>query len=157
LPFRIIPYTDIHQPVFKQLNLEWLDAYHLTEPRDLDVLDNPRETILNTGGIILLAEIDGVVVGSAALMREHDGIYELAKMGVSKDHQGKGISKLLMEECLRQATAMGVEKIILFSNHQLKAALRLYEKYGFKYVDIDHSPFLTADIKMELMVCPPKS
>src|SRR5262245_28644580 len=111
MQINIIPYADRHQPAFKQLNLEWLDAYNLTEPRDVEVLDNPRETILDTGGTILIAEENGQVVGSAALMKEHDSIYELAKMGVSKTHQGKGISKLLLEECLRQAKTLGATRI----------------------------------------------
>jgi len=42
----IIDYTSAHQPLFKSLNLEWLDAYHLTESHDLMVLDDPQKTIL---------------------------------------------------------------------------------------------------------------
>ncbi len=43
-------------------------------------------------------------------------------------------------------------KLNLFSNHQLKSALKLYEKYGFGYVEMKNSPFETADIKMELIL-----
>jgi len=148
----IIPYDDQHQAVFKQLNLEWLDAYDLTEAYDLEMLDNPRETILNTGGIIILAETGGAIVGTAALLKVHAGVYELVKMAVSKDYRGKGVSKLLLDECLRQARELCTTKIILFSNHKLKVALSLYEKYGFQYVEFKDSPFTTADIKMELVL-----
>ena len=41
-------------------------------------------------------------------------------------------------------------KLILFSNSQLTTAISLYEKYGFKHIAATDSPFLTADIKMEL-------
>jgi hypothetical protein len=49
-------------------------------------------------------------------------------------------------------TKLGAVKIELFSNHQLKNALKLYEKYGFGYIEMKGSPFETADIKMELIL-----
>ena len=148
---QLIPYAAVHQPVFKQLNLEWLDQYGLTESHDLMVLDDPKATILDRGGFIYLALCDGAVVGSAALMKESEGVYELAKMAVSKAYQGKGISKLLLEQCLSKAKEIGARKLSLFSNHQLTTALSLYRRYGFKEVEVKDSPFLTADVKMELI------
>jgi ribosomal protein S18 acetylase RimI-like enzyme len=147
----IIEYTDQHQAIFKELNRAWLDQYNLTESHDLQILDDPRGTIVEGGGVIYLAQSDGCIVGSAALMKEHDGVYELAKMAVATEYQKMGISKLLLERCFEKAKELKASKIILFSNHQLKAALGLYEKYGFQYVPVKDSPFLTADIKMELV------
>lgn len=127
-----------------------MDHYNLTESHDLQILDDPRGTILERGGFIYLAQVESRIVGSAALMKEHGDVYELAKMAVARDYQGKGISKLLLEKCLEKAHELKASKITLFSNHQLKAALGLYEKYGFQHVPVIDSPFLTADIKMEL-------
>jgi putative acetyltransferase len=84
-------------------------------------------------------------------MKEEDGVYELAKMSVTKKWQGKGISKLLLETCLDKAKELGAVKLSLFSNHQLHTALRLYEKYGFRNIELIDSPFETADVKMELV------
>jgi putative acetyltransferase len=146
----IIPYEDRYHEIFKSLNAEWLERYNLMEPADLAVLNDPRKMILDEGGFIFLAKADEQIIGSAALIKEHGGIYELAKMSVAQEFRSKGISKLLLEKCLDKARELGVKKIILFSNHQLKAALGLYEKYGFQYIPVKDSPFLTADIKMEL-------
>ncbi|MBC7850932.1 MAG: GNAT family N-acetyltransferase [Chitinophagaceae bacterium] len=146
----IIEYTSSHQPEFKRLNLEWLDKYNLTEPPDLEVLNDPTGTILDTGGAIFLAVHENEIVGSAALMKEHDDDYELAKMAVTESWQGKGISNLLIQKCLSKAKDLGAKKIILFSNSQLQTALKLYTKYGFRHVDVTDSPFATADVKMEL-------
>ena len=151
---RIIEYRDEHQPVFKQLNLEWLDLYDLTESHDLEVLNDPRETILNRGGVIYLASCEERIVGSAALMKENERVYQLAKMAVTKDFRGRGISRLLIDKCLEKAREFHARKIILFSNHMLQTAIGLYEKYGFKHVDAKDSPFQTADIKMELDLFP---
>jgi ribosomal protein S18 acetylase RimI-like enzyme len=57
-----------------------------------------------------------------------------------------------METCLNKAKELGVKKLVLFSNHQLKMALGLYEKYGFRHVEVKDSPFETADVKMELIL-----
>jgi len=149
---QIIEYADEHQSAFRMLNIEWLDRYKLTEPRDLEVLDDPRKTILENGGVIYLAQIENQIIGSAALMKEHDDVYELAKMAVAIEFRGMGISSLLIEKCLAKAKELKASKITLFSNHQLKAALGLYEKYGFQHVPVVDSPFLTADVKMELVL-----
>jgi putative acetyltransferase len=149
--YKIIDYEDRYQPAFRELNIAWLDHYNLTESHDLEILDDPRKTILENGGFICLASDGSQIVGSAALIREPDDVYELAKMAVADAHQQKGISKLLLEKCIEKAKEFNAKKIILFSNHQLKAALGLYEKYGFRHIPVVDSPFLTADIKMELV------
>lgn len=149
---QIIPYSTEHASDFKRLNLEWLDHYHLTESHDLMVLDDPQATILDRGGVIYLAENDGKIVGSAALMLEEDGVYELAKMTVTEEARGKGISRLLIDACLVWAKQVRAKKITLFSNHQLTTAISLYQKYGFKHVEVKDSPFVTADVKMELVL-----
>jgi len=148
----IIDYDDSYQQTFKDLNVEWLERYNLLEPRDLEALDEPRKAILDTGGFIYLAQCDGRIVGSAALIYEHHGVYELAKMAVAPDYRGKGISKLLIEKCIKKANELKAQKISLFSNHQLKVALALYENYGFRHVPVENSPFATADVKMELIL-----
>ncbi len=146
----IIEYEEKYQEEFKRLNLEWLDKFNLTESHDLLVLNDPKGTILDRGGFIWLARAGDEIAGTAALMNEGHGIFELAKMSVTKSWQGKGISKMLIETCLKKAKEIGAIKVTLFSNHQLQAALKLYEKYGFRNVEVKNSPFETADVKMEL-------
>jgi len=149
---RIIEYSNRYQDDFRSLNLEWLDKYNLTEPADMAVLNDPQGMILDKGGFIWLARAENKIIGSAALIKEHEGEYELAKMAVTAEYRGKGISKLLIETCLAKAKEVGAKKLLLFSNHQLQTALKLYEKYGFYHVAVEDSPFETADVKMELVL-----
>jgi putative acetyltransferase len=148
----LVEYSDKYASDFKRINLEWLDKYNLTEDPDRRMLNDPQSTILNPGGAIYLAMVDGEVIGSAALLNEHHGVYELAKMTVVPQWQGKGIGNLLIEKCLVKARQLNAKKIVLFSNHQLQAALGLYIKYGFNHVDVTDSPFETADVRMELVM-----
>jgi N-acetylglutamate synthase-like GNAT family acetyltransferase len=147
---KIISYSDQHQVSFKNLNHEWLEQFNLLEPHDLEILDHPREMVINTGGFIYLAESNDEIIGTAALIKLSDTVFELVKMSVAPAWRGKGLSKLLIEACLEKARELKAKKIVLFSNHRLVAALKLYEKYSFQYVPVEDSPFETADIKMEL-------
>lgn len=146
----MIPYGDEHASAFRSINEEWLAGYGLLESHDVEVLTNPRATILDQGGVIFLAELDHQIVGTAALMKEDDGVYELVKMGVIAGYRGRGISRLLLNACLEKARELGARKIILFSNSRLTTAIALYEKYGFMHIPVTGSPFETADVKMEL-------
>jgi GNAT superfamily N-acetyltransferase len=147
---QIIDYEGKHYANFRKLNLEWLEKYNLTESHDLQILDDPKKTILDGGGVIYMAKVGDQIVGSAALIKESDEHYELAKMAVTEKWQGKGISKLLLEKCLQTARSRNAKKISLYSNSQLNTALKLYEKYGFYHVSAENSPFVTADVRMEL-------
>ena len=146
----IIEFEEKYAADFRQLNMEWLEAYQLLETHDLLVLDDPKGTVLDPGGYIYLAEAEGKIVGSAALVREHGDHYELAKMTVAPPFRGQGISKLLLEKCLGKAREIGVKKLMLYSNSQLQTAIHLYIQYGFQHVPAVDTPFVTADIKMEL-------
>jgi putative acetyltransferase len=151
-PVNIIDYSPEHAAAFRQLNLEWLEKYNLVESHDLEVINDPKTTILDGGGSIYLAKTPDGIVGSAALVKMGKGEYELAKMAVTVKWQGRGISKLLIEKCLSAAKNAGAERITLFSNHQLQTAINLYERYGFRHIDVSDSPFETADVKMELLI-----
>lgn len=152
MELKIIPYRSEHHAIFKQLNLEWLDYYHLTESHDLMILDNPEGEVIGKGGFIWMAEADGKIVGSAGLMKEEESVYELVKMAVMKDYRGQGIARLLIERCLYKAREIGAKKVTLFSNHQLQTAIGLYEKYGFLHTALVNSPMETADVRMELIL-----
>lgn len=148
----IIEYSNIYQQQFYKLNIEWLNVYNLTESHDLEILNNPQQTIIDNGGFIWLAKQGDDIVGTAALINEGHGIFELAKMSVAPLFRGNGISNILMHTCINKAKEIKAVKLLLFSNHQLQIALKLYEKFGFAYVDVKDSPFTTADIKMERML-----
>jgi N-acetylglutamate synthase-like GNAT family acetyltransferase len=146
----IINYSGEYANDFRDLNLEWLDKYNLTESHDLEVINHPKEEILDRGGHIFLAREGDKIIGTAGLANEGDSIYELVKMTVAPEFRGKGISKMLIEKCLGKARELQAKKVFLYSNSQLQAAISLYKKYGFVHVDASNSPLLTADVKMEI-------
>ena len=146
----IIDYSGEYANDFRDLNLEWLDKYNLTESHDLEVINHPKEAILDNGGYIFLARDGDKIIGTAGIANEGDSIYELVKMTVAPEFRGMGISKMLIERCLDKAKELKAKKVFLYSNSQLQTAISLYKKYGFVHVDATNSPLVTADVKMEL-------
>jgi len=146
----IIDYEDQYLDDFRRLNLEWLDRFNLTESHDLEILDHPRENVIDRGGFIFLLLEDNVIIGTAGIFKMDDREYELIKMSVAPEHRGKKFGDMLLEKCISKARELNASKLILYSNSNLQTAIRLYEKFGFKHVDVIDAPFATADIKMEL-------
>ncbi len=136
---------------FANLNYEWLERYFVIEPHDTEMLENPKTYIIDKGGEILFAKTNNTIAGTVALIKISDNYFELAKMAVTEQFQGKQIGKLLLEAVITYAQEHEIKTLMLESNRTLKAALHLYQKFGFQEVPTDpNSPYDRADIKMEL-------
>ena len=146
----IIDYEDQYIKDFQKLNLEWLEKFDLVESHDLEILDHPRENVIDRGGFLFLLKDEDTIIGSAGIFKMNDKEYELIKMSVAPEHRGKKFGDMLLEKCIAKAKEMKASKIILFSNSNLQTAIRLYERFGFKHMEVTDAPFETADIKMEL-------
>ncbi|WP_176585463.1 GNAT family N-acetyltransferase [Priestia megaterium] len=78
-------------------------------------------------------EMDQEVVGGIGIasFNEEDKICELQKLYLSPKTQGLGLATKLMETALLFASKH-YKKCYLETKHELKAACKLYEKFGFK-------------------------
>ena len=144
----IIDYEPAHQPAFRALNHEWISHYFALEEVDNQLLDDPEGYILAPGGHIIMASYGGELVGTCALINEHDGLYELGKMAVSPRAQGRGIGWALGLAILEKARQIGARRVELLSNLRLIPALTLYEKLGFRHVPVPPTLYQRADVKM---------
>lgn len=147
----LLDYQPQYQADFKRLNVEWIERFFRVEEADLKALDHPDEYIIQRGGYILLAEYQGQIVGTCALLRMADESFELAKMAVSPTVQGLGIGFRLGEAAIAKAQALGARRLYLESNTKLTPALQLYHKLGFrKTVAGQPSPYERCNIQMEI-------
>ncbi len=137
---------------FKRLNLEWIEKYFVVEDHDLEQLGNPEEYIIDKGGEILFAVCENEVAGVCALIKTGEQEFELAKMAVSPNFQGKQIGYKLGIYTIETAKLLGAKRIWLESNRRLGPAINLYWKLGFKEIAITVTPYTRADIRMELML-----
>ena len=116
---------------FYRINAEWLERYWSLEEIDRHVLSQPEKYVLDPGGAIFFALIDGEVIGTCALLQESPGVFELTKMGVETGWRGVGAGRALIEAAIAEFRKRRGKTLFLESNAKLKAALTLYESAGF--------------------------
>ncbi|WP_034924079.1 GNAT family N-acetyltransferase [Gillisia sp. CAL575] len=147
----ILTYSPKYAEDFKNLNIAWLEKYFWVEPHDEEVLGDPEKYIIEPGGSIFFVKEDNKIIGTVALMKMEDNIFELTKMAIIPAAQGKRIGQQLMEHTINFARQKNWEKLIIYSNRKLENAVYIYKKYGFTEIPIEeNNPYSRGDIKMEL-------
>ncbi|SKB40470.1 Acetyltransferase (GNAT) domain-containing protein [Salegentibacter holothuriorum] len=147
----IISYESVYADDFKDLNIAWLEKYFWVEPHDEEVLGNLNKYIIEPGGNIFFVRNDKKIIGCVALMKMEESVFELTKMAISPEHQGKKLGQKLMEHSINFAKKQAWDHLIIFSNRKLENAIYIYKKYGFREIPIgENNPYSRGDIKMRL-------
>ena len=129
----VITYDPLYAPDFARLNYEWIERFFAVEEEDRLALEHPQQYAIAKGGEIFFVLVDGQAVGTVAMVpwQSEVGVFELAKMAVQPDQQGRGYGDLLIERCKSFARDKGAREIMLVTNDVLSPALGLYRKHGF--------------------------
>ena len=96
------------------------------------------ELFRQPGSIYYVAEIEGVLFGGAGIFPSPglpEGTCELVKMYLSPAARGKGIGKMLIDKALAFAVEAGYRNVYIETMPELRKAMSVYEKFGFKYLD----------------------
>ncbi|HWC06891.1 MAG TPA: GNAT family N-acetyltransferase [Gemmatimonadota bacterium] len=117
---------------FEKLNREWIERHFEVEPRDREVLGNPRREIVDRGGEVFFLLDGDLVLGTCAMIPQGEDVYELSKMAVDPASRGHGLGDRLMEAAIAWARGRGARRIVLESNTILVPAIELYRKHGFR-------------------------
>lgn len=145
----IIEFSEELSEPIKTLNYEWLEKYFRIEEGDVASLSDPQKHIIDKGGHIYYAKLNGEIVGTASLLKKSETVYELGKLAVSDKAQGHDIGTILIEHCLNIAKQKQITTLILYSNTTLQSAIHLFRKYGFEEVELESGVYERANIKME--------
>lgn len=85
-----------------------------------------------------VAEEGGRILGGAGIGPLQGGeawICELRKMYLLPDARGRGIGAKLLRRCLEAARSFGFLACYLETLHRMRAAQRLYRRFGFRPID----------------------
>ncbi len=150
---KIVPYKAEYERAFVELNRAWIEKYFKIEPVDTAIFNSPEKTILQKGGFIFCALVDGNVAGVCALQKisapKYE--YELAKLAVEPRYRGRGLGEMLCKAAVKKAQSLSGKKILIESNTKLAPAINLYKKLGFRETDSGLNPnFSRVDIVLEL-------
>ncbi len=152
---RIVRYAPEYAEAFARLNRAWLERYFTVEPLDEEYLGDPEGHILAPGGEIFFAveseRASARAIGACAAIPHGPGRFELAKLAVTPEAQGRGLGRALAEAVIEFARSRGADVLFLVSNSRLESALRLYERLGFRLLPFPGPPpYVDADVYMEL-------
>ncbi|GIO10976.1 N-acetyltransferase [Cohnella xylanilytica] len=85
---------------------------------------------------------EGEIVGSVQLFADSEAAYDDPELGirspiirylaVSPAARGRGVATLLLQESIRRSRARGADSVYLHTNDIMDAAIRLYERHGFR-------------------------
>ena len=118
------------------------------EPVDEFVLTDPEEAILKNGGAVLMAEYNGVPAGTVGLRKVEPAVYEFTKMAVDERFRRLGIAEAICYASFKKAKILGAKQVILYSNTLNAGAIKLYEKVGFRHIQVEPGTYKRANVKM---------
>jgi ribosomal protein S18 acetylase RimI-like enzyme len=104
---------------------------------------------------VLVAALDGTIVGTATLARHGSPAAHLAEPGEAEirmvataaSARGQGVGAALVEDCVRRAREAGCSAVRLSTQPPMLAAQRLYERIGFtRTTDRDWAPVPGMDL-----------
>jgi putative acetyltransferase len=90
-----------------------------------------------SGSEYWIFELDGKIVGGSGVYPTEglpEGCCELVKLYLLPEARGKGYGQQLIEQCFTSAGRYGFKQVYLETMPELKMAMGLYEKCGFKYL-----------------------
>lgn len=93
---------------------------------------------------LIVAELEGKIVGSVALFPPQSDAYEgvvdqldyseIRLLAVSPEARGKGVASALLSECINRTKEKGIETIGLHTADFMKSAMKLYKEFGFNRI-----------------------
>ena len=147
---KILDFSPAFQADFERLNRDWIERFFEMEKPDYEILQHPQEYIIDQGGAVFFAQIENEgIVGTVALLRAEEGVCKLVKLAVDENYRGHGIGEKLCLAVIEKARQLGARKVVLYSNTDLRSALRLYYRLGFREVPLNDSDYARINIKME--------
>ncbi|HTH52877.1 MAG TPA: GNAT family N-acetyltransferase [Edaphobacter sp.] len=144
------PFQPGDAEAFRTLNEAWISKYFGLEEHDREMLGDPEGYILAQGGHIFFAIAEGRPVGCCALIPMESNVFEVAKMAVDETCQNRGIGRRVLAYTVQQGRALGASSLYLETNSRLSNAIHLYESLGFRHLPPKPSPYVRANVFMEL-------
>src|SRR5579872_5319638 len=129
----IRPFAAADQPAARRLILLGLGEHFgfIDETCNPDI-DDIAAHYLASGQTFLVAELDGTLVGTGALLREDAQTGRVVRMSVARDVRRKGIAQALMARLMDIARERGFARLVLETNIDWDDAIGFYQRCGFR-------------------------
>jgi ribosomal protein S18 acetylase RimI-like enzyme len=101
----------------------WLDPSKNPDLEDISVC--------YAGGVFLVAEHRGEIVGTGGLLPGADGSAEILRVHVADHCRRMGLGRLIVAALCEHARALGFTKVVLETTETWEDAIAFYERMGF--------------------------
>lgn len=92
------------------------------------------DELLGAPGMEVLVAVAGTEVAGYAVLIVREREAELANLAVSGPHRGEGIGQALVARAIELCGGRGVRRMLLAVRASNRAAIRLYQHYGFRTI-----------------------
>lgn len=129
---KIRSFSSDDQARAKKLILDGLaEHFNPIDPALNPDLINIYESYIDQGSLFLIAELDGALIGTGALVAEGKTIGRIVRVSVSESHRRMGVGRLLTEKLIEAALTFQFREIVVETNEDWYDAIRLYQRCGF--------------------------
>ena len=159
IDWKIRSFAPDDAPAFAALNRRWIDEMFGIEEQDQHQLDQPEKTIIEPGGYIAIADANGWIVGTGAILpaahppNDGHGWMEVVKMATDPSAQGQRIGSAVLDRLIAVAQDQGARRIWLATHDSLQTATDLYRRRGFVELATDdtlETPYVRCNLQMVL-------
>ncbi|MFM2336873.1 MAG: hypothetical protein RL115_66 [Bacteroidota bacterium] len=141
MPITIRPIQPVDNPIIAKIIRDTLEEFGANRPGTVyyDASTDDLFTLFQTSKAAYnIALLDGEIVGGGGIFPTEGlptATCELVKMYLLPAARGIGLGTQLIELCLQQAKQFGFSEVYLETMNELKAALKVYQRLGFQYLD----------------------
>ena len=84
--------------------------------------------------LVIVDEDSSKILGLVSMQKKSEDTAELNRLSVRSEARGLGIGRKLVEALIEESRKSGFKKVYLETSDPQKAAVRLYERIGFKNI-----------------------
>lgn len=146
---KIIPFEEKYRQDFIDFNTDWIVSnFGFLEEHDKETFEKIDEEI-KAGAMIFFAIENSIALATCMAKPLEGTTWEICKLGSNKKISHKGAGSAVFEAAMNWALNHGAERLFILSNSQLKPALHIYRKYGFKEIKLENYQYVRGDIAFE--------
>lgn len=146
---QLIPYDARYKDDFIQMNTAWiLDYFGFLEQEDTETFAGIDEELAR-GAMIYFAVEDDTALATCMARPMEAGTWEICKLGSNPHREHKGCGSAVFRASMQWAIDHGAKRLFIVTNRRLKAAIHIYEKYGFREIPMQNYGYARGDIAFE--------
>ena len=149
---KIIEYDSKYKDKFIEYNKDWIiNIFGTLEKEDEETFENIEKELENGAMIYFSIENEDVLATCMSKPIQCD-TWEICKLASNKHRNHKGAGSAVFEVSMNWAIEHGAKRLILFTNRKLKPAIHIYEKFGFRELNLDDYRYSRGDIAFEKII-----